>query len=378
MTADPITAAAPVRPPRLRPARFADHPAIHRLESVFFPDSLPDGDRRRLFTDSPLWPRLGDGWPVGWVLEDADGRIVGSLNNVPSAYRLDGEERLCANGHCWVALPAYRGYAAMLMDEYFTQERPDLVLSAKVGADATAVWGAYARRVPVGDWSRAAYAITRYRDFARTALRIKRVPLAAAGAPVLAGALRVRDAVAARSLPPDPPSYTFSAIAGFDDRFDAFWRELLARQPGRLLGVRDAATLRWHYGVPLRDGRIRVVTAVRDGLLRAYCVLKRHVRPTGVHSVKLVDVQSVDPGVDLLPGMLRVALRWAAADGAAVLEHHGCGLPRTRAFDAVAPYRATKPAWSFYYRAADRELDARLADPDVWDPSEYDGDSSYK
>ena len=42
----------------------------------------------------------------------------------------------------------------MLMDEYFSQEQPDLLVSAKVGPDATAVWSAYAQRVPVGDWAR--------------------------------------------------------------------------------------------------------------------------------------------------------------------------------------------------------------------------------
>ena len=49
-----------------------------------------------------------------------------------------------------------------------------------------------------------------------------------------------------------------------------------------------------------------------------------------------------------------------------------------RGFDAVAPYRATKPAWSFYYAAVDPALGERLAEPGIWDPSEYDGDSSYK
>ena len=172
------------------------------LESVFFPDSLPPAQRRSLFLDNPLWPRLADTWPIGWVLEDATGRIVGSLNNIPSAYLLDGEEVLCANGHCWAVLPEYRGYATMLMDEYFGQEQPDVLVSAKVGSDATAVWSAYAQRVPVGDWSRAAYAITRYRAFARAALRRKQVPDAAAAvvAPAAAVALRLKDRLTGTAL----------------------------------------------------------------------------------------------------------------------------------------------------------------------------------
>jgi hypothetical protein len=368
----------PARPPGLRPARFADYPQIRSLESTFIPDSLSDVDRRGLFENNPLWPGLAGTWPIGWVLEDEDGRIVGSLNNIPSSYRIDREERLCANGHCWAVLPEYRGYATMLMDEYFAQEQPDLFVSAKVGVDATPVWSLYAHRVPAGDWEKAAYAITHYHDFARTALRIKRVPLAAVAAPPLALALRLKDALTSRPLPAGPASVEFAEADGFDPRFDAFWRELVSQNPGRLLGVRDSATLRWHYGVPMRSNRVWVVTATRGGLVRAYCVLKLHIRPIGVRSMKLVDFQTVEPEIDLLPGLLTVALRRSAVQQCSVLEHHGCGLPKMHSFDGMAPYRAAKPKWSFYYCATDPEFEARLAEPDVWDPSEYDGDSSYK
>ena len=330
---------APVAP-RFREARFEDYDKIYDLESVFFTDSLPAAERRRLFVDNPLWPRLEGTWPVGWVLEDADGRIVGSLNNIPSAYLLDGEELLSANGHCWAVLPEYRGYATMLMDEYFDQEDPDLVVSAKVGTDATAVWSAYAQRVPVGDWSRAAYAVTRYGDFARAALRRKNIPFAAAGAPVLAAALRAKDAITVRRPPAGPPSVEYAEAASFDDRFDAFWAELVEQNPKTLLGVRDSAALRWHYGVPLRADRVSILTAVRGGRIRAYGVLKQHLRPGGLRSMKLVDFQTVEPDTDLLSGLVELALRRSAATGCVMLEHHGCGLPKTQRFDELAPYRA--------------------------------------
>jgi hypothetical protein len=370
--------AGPLAPPRLREATFADYPAIHRLESTFFEDSLTPDDRRSLFEANPIWPRLRDGWPIGWVLEDDDGGIVGSVNNIPSAYRLDNRELICGNGHCWVVQEPYRGYATMLMDEYFLQEGADLLVSAKVGADAAPVWSAYAQRVPVGDWSTAAYAITRYRGFARAALRRKGVPLAGALAAPVASALLLRDAVTAKALPDDPPSVEFGEADGFDERFDAFWRELVAQQPGTLLGVRDAATLRWHYGVPARAGRLWTITAVRDGLIRAYAVLKIHLRPQGLRTMKLVDFQTLEPDVDLLPGLVKLALRRAATENCPFLEHHGCGLPKLRAFDAIAGYRTAKPSWSFYYYTEDPILEQRLADPATWDPSEYDGDSSYK
>ncbi|HEY0812340.1 MAG TPA: hypothetical protein VGE11_03590 [Pseudonocardia sp.] len=364
--------------PRLREARFADYPQIYDLESVFFPDSLPPAQRRGLFVDNPLWSRLADTWPIGWVLEDGAGRIVGSINNIPSAYVLGGAEKLCANGHCWAVLPEYRGYAVMLMDEFLSQEQPDLIVSAKVGVDATPVWRAYAQRMPVGDWSRASYVITHYRGFARAALRRKGVPLAGlAGLPV-AAALRARDVLRATAVPEPPPSVHVAEVSSFDARFDAFWAELVEQNPTTLLGVRDCAALRWHYGVPLRANRLTILTATRDDRIRAYCVLKQHDRPGALRSMKLVDFQTLEPEHDLLSGLIGLALRRSADAGCVMLEHHGCGLPKMRSFDALAPYRAAKPAWSFYYLPVDPALAERLADPGTWDPSEYDGDSSYK
>ena len=94
--------AVSLSPPQLRVARFADYPEIYRLESTFFDDSLPPADRRSLFVDNPLWPRVSDTWPIGWVLEDADGRIVGSVNNIPSQYRFGETELICGMNRSFV------------------------------------------------------------------------------------------------------------------------------------------------------------------------------------------------------------------------------------------------------------------------------------
>lgn len=141
-----------------------------------------------------------------------------------------------------------------------------------------------------------------------------------------------------------------------------------------------ALTLRQLFGAPTvaalsgEVGRL----AKTPRLLRAYCVVKQHHRSRqGVSSMRLIDYQTVDRDADLLPGLLQAALRCCAAEGVHLLEHLGYGLPKMRSFDTFAPYRARRPCWPFYYRAADPTLDAELRKPDAWDPSEFDGDTSY-
>ena len=89
---------AAVTPARLRRAQFQDYPYISRLTSQYFHRQLPDTVWKRLYTDNPLWSRVGGRCPIGWVLENGDGEVVGSFLNIPSQYYLDGVELICASG----------------------------------------------------------------------------------------------------------------------------------------------------------------------------------------------------------------------------------------------------------------------------------------
>jgi hypothetical protein len=96
-----------------------------------------------------------------------------------------------------------------------------------------------------------------------------------------------------------------------------------------------------------------------------------------MRSMKIVDYQTLDTSVDLLPGLVRAAAARCRAEGLGMLEHNGCDIPKFDGFDRFAPHRITKAAWSFYFVTSDPVLTSALADPDVWDPSEYDGDASF-
>jgi hypothetical protein len=194
-----------------------------------------------------------------------------------------------------------------------------------------------------------------------------------------AAALRLRDALAADPLPGAPLSSgdVVEEAHAFDPRFDDFWAELVRQNLDRLLAVRDRPTLSWHFAGPLRDGRACILTASRNGLLRAYCVLKRQDHPpSGLRRMRLADYQTLQPEENLLPALLRTALRRCASGGIHTLELLGVGLPRMRGLDRSAPHRRKLPAWPFYYKATDPSLDADLKDSAVWDPSAFDGDAT--
>ncbi len=364
--------------PRLRPSRFEDYPQIERLESSHGLLTLPGDHWRDIWRENPLRERLGENWPIGWVLEDLSGRVVGSLANVPTRYVFRGQELIAATGRAWVVKSEYRGVALWLMEEYFFQENADLFINTTVNSQAVEAFSTFgSTRVPLGDWQSAAFWVTNYRGFARSALRIKGLPWPEVMMYPAAAALRLKEALTVKAPRATFNPFRVDEVDSFGPDFDAFWGELVARNPEKLLAVRDAPTLRWHFAGALRDGHVRVLTASRTGLLRAYCILKRQDHPpSGLVRMRLVDYQSLESDVDMLAGLLPHALRRCVADRIHVLEHVGADLPKMQRFDCFAPYRRKLGSWPFFYQAVAPALDAALRTPEVWDPSAFDGDSS--
>jgi hypothetical protein len=177
-----------------------------------------------------------------------------------------------------------------------------------------------------------------------------------------------------RRLHASARSIDVECVDGFDDRFDPFWDDLVKQRPDMLVADRSRLALSWHFGIPMRRGRLWVFTACRGGRLRAYCAF---VRKGDGRQAYLADYQTIDADVDVLPAFLGAALTRCAREGVYLLRNVGRGVPKMRAFDDHAPYRSRHASWKFYFRAGDPGLDAALHDSSVWDPSLYDGDASF-
>src|SRR6266481_1784714 len=105
----------PRRGPKLREARFEDYEQIAGLESRFGLAVKPYEEWVHLWQGNPLYRELKTDWPIGWVLENGDGKIVGSMGNIPLLYEFDGRGVIVASGRHWVADPAYRSLAILLL-----------------------------------------------------------------------------------------------------------------------------------------------------------------------------------------------------------------------------------------------------------------------
>jgi hypothetical protein len=364
------------RGPRLRQASFKDHRQIAWLESRYGLVSKNYDEWSHLWLGNPVYKEIQPDWSIGWVLEDHDHRIVGSMGNIPLLYEFEGKRILAASGRHWVAEPSYRSASLILLDMVVNQRHVHLYLNNTVSATAAAALDVFGcPRVPVGVWDESGFWITHYQGFSERYLTWKNYPLAKPLSYLLAAGAFFKDRLTKTGLRESDIEVT--PCSGFDERFDDFWEDFKRNHPHRLLAVRSREMLEWHYKHALLDNRLWIMTVVDGGRLVAYAIFERKDKPElGLKRTLVVDFQSLDGSTALLSPLLCRAARQCRDEGIHVLEHIGRWLENEERSETIAPYRRRLSAWSYVYRANDPMLAESLKDHRVWAPSLFDGDAS--
>ena len=394
-----VSRTKPKRAPKLREARLEDYEQIAALESRFGLTAKPYNEWVHLWQGNPVYRELKTDWPIGWVFEDQDGKIVGSVGNIPLLYELDGRRILVASSRSWVADVEYRSVSLLLLDNLIRQRQVDLFLSNTVGDKAVAAITAYGcSPISVGIWDEVAYWITNYRGFFQSIVAMKNYRLTRPFAfPSWEGSWTRLKALRARLS--KPLSYPLSAAAflkdrlaktsvregevevklctDFDDRFDSFWEEVKRNNRHLLLAVRTREVLEWHFKYALLGNRLWIVTAVDGPRLVAYAIFEKSVNPrSGFKQVNLVDYLSLEDGTSMLEPLLAWTLRRCRSEGVHVLEHTGRWMEKGEFIETAAPYRRKLGTWSYFYHTNNPELRVLLNSRQVWTPSLFDGDAT--
>jgi hypothetical protein len=362
----------------LRAASFADYDRIARVEAA---NGLRPRSREQwehLWRNNPAY-RAAPGWPIGWVLEDAGGSVVGSLGNLPSLYEFRGQTYVAATGRGWAVNPHHRSFSILLLAEYMRQRQADLALMTTPSPTAGAVCTRFGfQPVPVGRWDRAALWVTNAAGLARSFLSSK-VPAAVAGflGPLVAAPLGVAGAVRFRASRRSRARYDLDWPAQFDDRFDAFWQALRAARPDVLLAVRSRETLDWHFRLALAGQRLWILAAHQGARMAAYAIFERRdCRSTGSSRVLLIDFQSLVEDADLCAAMIAHALDRCIRERVDVLENAGGWIEQRALLNRPAPFHRKLGTWCYLYCAHRPELRQLLENAACWHPTYFDGDAS--
>jgi len=367
----------PAQALKIREAAFDDYHQIAALQIAYRRPMKSYEEWEHLWINNPAYRSLGHAWPIGWVVERGDNKIVGYLGNIPLFYELGGQRLLTAVAHAWVVDLHYRPYSLALLDLYFAQEQVELFLNATVGPaghDSFSVF--HSPRVPAGDWGHSVFSITNRRGFLAAWLSEKAIPLAKPLSFGLAGALAITQAFSFRSLPRNGAAHSFQLCNDIDSRFDVFWESLRKNNPTTLLAVRSRELLEWHFKYPLRKGQVWILTAGTNPIT-AYAIFLRYDNPAAsLTRMRLIDYQALDGTTALLTPMLSWALERSCSENIHMFESIGFRPEKMNVISKFSPYERKLPCWMYFYKTPDKKLAEKLADPNAWDPSQFDSDAS--
>jgi hypothetical protein len=372
-------AAAPKRstPLRIRGACLEDYQQIADLESRYGLESKTRDEWQHLWVNNPVYKRVAAIWPMGWVLEDAGDRIVGYIGNIPLCYEREDKKYLTATSRAWVVDSEYRSYSLLLLDYFFAQKNVDLYLTTSLNSDAFEGFQTFGPLpAPVGDWDHSRFWITNYIGFTGSLLRMKNVPLAGLLKYPLSVLVFLRDHFRQKSFRTEEKR-DLQFCAGFDERFDVFWEELKDRRRHVLLGSRTGEVLRWHFKHALMRYEAWILCCFEQSRLIAYSIFYRQDNTRlGLKRMRMADFQTLEDDHSLLLSMLSCVMDRCRKTGIHMLEIVGISPENAEVVDRAAPYRRKLGSWLSFYKAANSQLATCLAEPESWDLSCYDGDTS--
>lgn len=366
-----------VQPVTVRDASFDDYSQIASLLCRYELEAKPYEEWGHLWLGNPLYRSRSKRWPIGWVLEAQNKKIVGYLGNIPQAYQCQGKPLVAAVTHGWAVESFYRSYSILLVDQYFSQSDVDVFLSTTVNSQASNAFTTFdSRRVPAGRWDKSLFWITNARGFATSWASMKGIALAKPLGYALSVPLFIKTRFSPTVLMSKHNACDIEFNDRFDDRFDKFWHTLKERNSDSFLAVRSREELDWHYRYSILHKKLWILTTTNGPDLKSYALFYRQDNPKyGLNRIRLVDFQEVDGSVSLLP-MISWALKRCRAEGIHMLEYVGISPELENAAKSLAPRQRRLPCWSYYYKSNNATLSRHLADPTVWKPSGYDGDSS--
>jgi len=371
-----ITDFSKVRNLKLREAKYDDFEEIMKLQDRYSLQTKNYNEWQHLWKENPVI-KDEKSFPIGWVLENNDRKIVGYLGNIPLAYEFSGRKLMAAATTSFVVDRSYRNSSLLLMNAFFKQRNVDLFLNTTANYEGEKVFSAFkARKIPSPSADIALFWITGYQGFIASLFLKKKVPLGCLAKYPLSLGMRISDKLIRRNQYLEPRK-RMKIYERFDERFNVFWEKLSKKYSNRILGIRDQAYLDWHFRYALAQKKIWIFVAEQDSKITSYAIFLRQDNPEiGLNRVRLIDFQTIEDDFSILQDMIFFGIKKCKEEGIYVLEIIGFNENKRTCLKKCLPYKRKLLSWPFLYKAKDNLLSEELNNPQVWDPCFYDGDAS--
>ncbi|MCA9406875.1 MAG: hypothetical protein KC684_10070, partial [Candidatus Omnitrophica bacterium] len=262
---------------------------------------------------------------------------------------------------------------------YLRQKDVDLLLITTANKQAARVYeGLKLRKPPVKHCDKAYFWITHPKGFAQSVLITKSIPFNAVLKYPLGTAIFLVNLFKQQPLieKHKRTEHTIIEYAEFSEEFDVFWKNNPARS-NEFMAQRDKDSMMWHFSHSFKEEKVWVMGIKENGFLRSYAVFFRYDNEKYLlKRVRLIDFQTLKGGNDDLLILLNYALRKATKTNVHMVEVFGFKESIQQIVKSRAPFERKLPSWLFFYKALNKDLEKRLDNEAVWNPTSFDGDGS--
>lgn len=317
-------------------------------------------------------------WPMGWVLENDDGRIVGNLWNILMIYEFKGQKLIASISSSWTVDKSYRAYSISLHENIFKQKSVDIFIATTANYTASRVLEAAfkAKKIPSNSHNELLFWITNYHYFVKSVMVKKNIPLNILSYPISLG-LKVVDKIRNKRRIVRNKTIKIREYHCFDQRFDVFWEKLKSKNWGRLLCTRNSEWLEWHYKAFRNTNKLSIFCAEKNREITAYGILYRADNSRiNLTRMKLVDLQTIDNNKIAIEEIIKFCIEKCVREKISVFEIIGFNSKKRNIIEKYNPLKRELQSWPFFYKTNDKDLDLELENSGVWDICEYDGDAS--
>ncbi len=313
--------------------------------------------------------------PIGWVMENNDGNIVGVILNLFMNYRLNDKTYKASVVSTWAVDDNYRKDSMNLIFKWIYQKNVDLLVDNRRTERSAKILKSFKfKNVPTKDYEKIIYWVLDYPNFIKSVIKKKLKIQIGPISIILAAILKSYDFIMNRNKNFYLNKKTFE-VKSFDKKFDFFWDKL--PKNNKFMSERNSASLEWHFARGIKEKRISVLTLSSENNLIGYIILMRsNNKEIGLKRMKIVDIQSLSNSEEDTKNLIANAVLYAREEGVHILELMGFGKSIKEQALKTNPYIRSLSNSPFFYKIMSNELKNAFTDNIEWDACLFDGDGS--
>lgn len=303
-------------------------------------------------------------WPIGWVVENEEKKIVGCLMNIPYVYEFKGKEIIVACGNGFSVDPEYSKYSLYLRAEQIKQKGVDIILTSTAATKVRKILEGYGFIQPPDNSFKKRYLF--YIDYD---ILYKN--------PIDKLMHKINHRINKKNI------FAFKSIGDYDvvqinkvnDDFNVYWN-LLKKRNNRFHFRRDADNLRWllHYNFSMERARMFIMK--NNGKFYGYAIFFHdYDSAKNIKYSKLVDLQLIDEENTDLGPLFNAAIKQLKADNVQRIDVRGFNKSKRRLIENLLPFSRLETTSPYLYKIINPELKEELSNPEVWDACLAEGDT---